>query len=366
MPISHVKNNTIADFTGTATVYNSAGATATVLATDLVRPSDWNSNHLVSLSASEMTGIWNFANGLSSTTAAGGITVGMQSDPWFAPFPLFNSASTQMTLSSPGIGTWYIDGPIEVDQVIGSGQIHNFVAGGSVFFQNGSAYSAASTGSVSRFQTWYNNFAFYKQGAGASTSRLESLWTMKCSLLASHELRLSTANTSSGTISNYLTLSFPSQWDASGGVTYGSTSKSGTTQFGTSTAASTYANNLITGAGAYVSGSRMDIFPMSTTLAPGAYWVGHMFTTSSSSQGTAGGIGSASTLFPTMSVVGRVELLANVYKQIGRSVSNSTSGILPYHGYLATTTFNATSIINTSDIRNTTGQMYWNYFQSTY
>ena len=41
----HVKSNTVGDFTGTVTVMNSAGSTATAAATDLVRPADWNSGH---------------------------------------------------------------------------------------------------------------------------------------------------------------------------------------------------------------------------------------------------------------------------------------------------------------------------------
>ncbi len=45
MAISHIKSNTIADWTGTVTVGNSTGGTQTVAATDLVRPSDWNSAH---------------------------------------------------------------------------------------------------------------------------------------------------------------------------------------------------------------------------------------------------------------------------------------------------------------------------------
>jgi hypothetical protein len=45
MAISHVKSNTIADWTGTVTVGNSTGGTQTVNATDLVRPGDWNSAH---------------------------------------------------------------------------------------------------------------------------------------------------------------------------------------------------------------------------------------------------------------------------------------------------------------------------------
>ena len=45
MAVTHVKSNTIGDFTGTVTVFNSTGGTATQNATDLIRPSDWNSAH---------------------------------------------------------------------------------------------------------------------------------------------------------------------------------------------------------------------------------------------------------------------------------------------------------------------------------
>lgn len=47
MAIQHIKSNTIPDMTGTVTVYDSVGSTATVAATDLVRPSDWNSSHKI-------------------------------------------------------------------------------------------------------------------------------------------------------------------------------------------------------------------------------------------------------------------------------------------------------------------------------
>ena len=45
MAVSHIKSNPIADMTGTVTVFGSDGSTQTVAATDLVRPSDWNSAH---------------------------------------------------------------------------------------------------------------------------------------------------------------------------------------------------------------------------------------------------------------------------------------------------------------------------------
>lgn len=45
MAISHIKSNTIPNWTGTVTVGNSTGGTQTANATDLVRPADWNSVH---------------------------------------------------------------------------------------------------------------------------------------------------------------------------------------------------------------------------------------------------------------------------------------------------------------------------------
>lgn len=45
MSIVHAKSVTVADFTGTVTALNSQGSTTTVAASDLARPSDWNSGH---------------------------------------------------------------------------------------------------------------------------------------------------------------------------------------------------------------------------------------------------------------------------------------------------------------------------------
>jgi hypothetical protein len=87
MSVSHLKSNIIGDFTGTVTVFNSAGATQTANATDLVRPTDWNSAHAQLLTLSGNTaGSSNFsgtnivwAGGsnvtLSGATAAGAATV---------------------------------------------------------------------------------------------------------------------------------------------------------------------------------------------------------------------------------------------------------------------------------------------------
>jgi hypothetical protein len=365
MPVTHAKSDTIADWSGVVTINNSTGGTTTDQASNLVRPIDWNSNHVVSLSASEVAPVFQFGSGLSSSTAAGGISVGIQSDPWFVPFPLFNTASTQMSLSSMSNGTWYFDGPYENDQALAKGQIHALFAF-PANFAGGAAYSAASTGSVTRTITQYNHWAIYTQASGANTTRLESYWTAQNSWIATNEMRLSTANTSSGSFTNYLTLSFPGQWDSNGGVTYTSTATSGTSNLSASTMASTRYDSLISGVGAYLSGSIMAIFGMSTTLPPTIFWVGRMTFSTSASAGTSGGIAALGTNFGVGSVLGQVDGLVNAYKRQGLSVSNSTTNVRPFHGFLATSTTQATASLGTADIRGTTGQMYWHNWLSTY
>lgn len=365
LTITHAKSNTVGDMTGTITGFNNSGATTTFLATNIVRPSDWNSGHQITLAltGSEVASLFAFNNGLTSSSNAAGVSAGLDFVDFFEPFV---PANTNSGLTAPGIGTWYFD-PFFVPFNLNSGQLRMLnadVAG----FLHGAVFSAASTGSVSRYQTLMQRIAIYRLGAGASTTRLESIWSADCSFMATWDLRLATANTSSGTISNFLTLSFPAQWDVSGGVTYSSTAQSGTTSVSTNTMASTRANNIITGAIAYLSGSKELFFPFATSLAAGDYWFARMYSSTSSSSGTSGGVGTAGTLFQTQSYLHMLEFVGQGFKQLGRSVSDSSSDFQKFHGSLATTTSAPTSIVGTSDLRNLAAnhRVYWNHARSTY
>lgn len=76
--LSHVKSDTIGDFTGTVTVFNSQGSTGTVAATDLVRPSDWNSAHNFFQTISGNTAGQSTASGTNLVIGAtGGITAAL-------------------------------------------------------------------------------------------------------------------------------------------------------------------------------------------------------------------------------------------------------------------------------------------------
>ena len=81
MAVSHIKSDTIADFTGTFTGFNSQGSTTTIAATNVVRPSDWNSVHNQFYTLTGNTTQNTTASGTNVVFAgSGGVSVGGTSD----------------------------------------------------------------------------------------------------------------------------------------------------------------------------------------------------------------------------------------------------------------------------------------------
>lgn len=363
--VQHAKNVTVADWSGTVTVANSTGGTTTAAASDLARPSDWNSAHnvTINLSASDITPILTVGGELSLSTSSNGLTVykPIVYDEFYEPFVLPN---TNSTISAPGIGSWYLD-PFSMHADISGGLIFMPVVGGAStnFCQDGAVWSAASTGSNTRYQTHINAVALYKRGSGNSTSRFESMWSSSADFRLTWERRWTSGATNAGTMSQYLTISAPLNFNTSGGVTYTTNAVSGTVGVAASTGASTLGSSLLTGAARYFTGSRMEIVPINTSLPEGDYLFAHMFSSSTSVTGTnyTGG-----TVFTTQSRLGMLENNMGAFKQIGQSTTNATSSPQIFHGYFATTSLSAPAVINSSDVRSTTGRAYWNYALTTY
>ena len=358
MPITHAKSNTIADWNGTVTLANSTGGTTTAAASDLVRPSDWNSGHVVSLSASEVAGLFTVANGLTMSTDANDITFGLGTEAIYEPFPLHN---TNSTVSAPGIGTWYLDGPYVFRKPYASGQFCVADANAAGFVA-GAVFSAAVTGSVTKYQTLWQGWAMYKQNS-ANTAQLTLANAAYVSYLATESWGVTSTASDQVAVTHALTVSIPSQFDASGGITYGTVSSSGSVSVQSTTMVSSSANSFVSVPNNYVSGSRMDIIPWASSITPDNYWIGHMWSSTSSTTGTGYGAG---TLFSTQSRLGLLENNLVAFKRPGFSTTNSTSNFLPFHGFLATTTSAATANIGTGDVRGTTGRAYFVYMQSTF
>ena len=69
MTIIHAFSNTTPDFTGTITGFNSQGSTVTLAASNLVRPSDWNSAHNM---------LWTLSGNTSGQSTASGSNIILQ------------------------------------------------------------------------------------------------------------------------------------------------------------------------------------------------------------------------------------------------------------------------------------------------
>ena len=369
LSVSHAQSLTQADFTGTVTVFNSSGGTISALATNLVRPSAWNSQHSVAgtLQAADMASLLTVAaNGMTMTTSTNGITIGNLDAEFYEPFVF---AATNSTATNPGIGTWYVD-PFQMPQWIESGRLNMFVAMTSAsVFGNASNFSFSQSGSATRYQTMNNKLALYSLDAGANSTRLVSFWSGDCSMMFTHNLAVTTASTtatgsSSLTLSNAATVSMPVQWDVSGNVTYSTFTGSGTlSTSGTSnvtTVNSTFGTSLVSAVANYVTGSRMDIVGFNTTLGPGVFYIGNMFSSTSSTTGTNYGAG---TVMQTMSRIGMLGFNDGAFKQVGKSTTNSSTNELPFHGFITTVSSAPFSTLGTSDMRATNWRMYWNHME---
>lgn len=364
--VTHAKSNIIADWAGVVTVGNSTGGTNTVQATDLVRPQDWNSAHQItfSLTASEAASVFNFGTGLSSTTAAGGISVGFALASYFEPTWLLNTGSTMVAFPA---GTWYLE-PFNVPDGLGQGRFAVLMTYNSSIFLHGVVGSAASTGQATKTATFYNRLAVYSQGTGANSTRIESYWTGDHNFSATQSITFSSTATNDVRVTNALTIGYISQINSLGATTSTAQTASGSAVVAAATMASTVPNSLITAAQNWITGSNVMYFPFNTTLPPGNYWLAHMHTISSGGGTTGGGNYLAGTAFN--SAPGSMCVLDPVltaFRQIGYSVTsaNSTTVVIPFKGHLATTTSAASSHIATADVRASTGMLYFNYARIT-
>lgn len=113
MLITHFFSNTIGDATGTVTVPNLSGGTTSVAATQLPRPSDWNSVHALAFTITGNTTNQSTYSGSGVTLSAqGGVVMGFSNSNLIIGAPLLSSyvpywpASTStQTLGAMGTST---------------------------------------------------------------------------------------------------------------------------------------------------------------------------------------------------------------------------------------------------------------------
>jgi hypothetical protein len=120
MSVVHVKSNAVADFTGTVTVFNSQGSTGTAAATNLVRPSDWNSAHNFLQTISGNTG------GDASTASGTNLVIGATNGASVALATAAGAATLWVDAQSSPIRQYFNpqDGYVQVAGQQGNASMH--------------------------------------------------------------------------------------------------------------------------------------------------------------------------------------------------------------------------------------------------
>ncbi len=366
MTVSHVKSVTIADWSGAVTVANSTGGTTTAAASDLARPSDWNSAHAttLSLTGAEVASLFNFGNGLSSTSGAGGVTAGIASAGFYEPYPQPQSNSTVVAGT---MGTWTFQ-PFILPFAIGPGRINLFAIRDSSHFSCNVSANTSSLGAYSATALWYHNAAIYSQGTGSAVTKLTTVWTGQCAVSATRSLTLSQSGGTRMVATNALTVGLISQWDTAGGTTSTGITTSATFSTGASTMQVSTMDSLVTLPVPWFSGSVMDVVPLTTVIPAGNYWMAQGYSTGSGGAGTTS-INYTTALTNFNASNSRVVWIAenlSAFRMLGSSTSpNSSTQAVPWLGTGLNSSGASASLVLT-DIQNySLARLYWNFVRDT-
>ena len=375
MAVSHVKNDTIADFTGTFTGFNSQGSTTTIAATDIVRPSDWNSAHNQFYTLIGNTTGNSTASGTDVQLAAsGGVTiwgstgtVGISvQPPYTASF--FEPEIYGGTLSgTQANGTVYIR-PFHLENYVDA-------ARGVMLYQatsqsqttmtiSASVSNPSSTAATGSWGLTGTNLFFSRQSTGtnANSTNIITFKSGSYSMSAGYSMSVSwvgAGSSATATMSTSAAMGFITSIGSAGAVTTTSTTSSGSTTFSsTSTNLNSFSTSFVMSfVSAHMSAVRPIFFPIGTTFTPGEYWYGHIQSTQT------GSTNYSLQRIVSMNSIGLVyysTMIGTNYAEVGNSAtigsSNVKWGIGSYSASQSTT-----STIQISNISNMSAMsLYFN------
>lgn len=390
MAVSHIKSDTIADFTGTFTGFNSQGSTTTIAATDIVRPSDWNSAHnqFYTLTGnttgnSTVSGtnvIWGATDGVQLSGSSNSVWV-RQAPQFYWEMPALGSTDQNLTV---GAGSHFMEG-FYLPYPMSFGRLQMVINFGATVTStqsySASVSSQTSSGGTGNYGgTW--TLALWSRvstGSNVNSSQIITFYSNTYTTSAGMTAAVSwSTNVSSCTVSVSTTqnFGFVSKIDSQGNFTTGVTSSSST---GSSSSTSTNQNSFSFdpgGAGSFVSriylgnNSRLVVIPFGTTLSPGEYWLGFNLTTSSGStnyslQRPLVGSNSA----PNIRVFAIPNINAQSLVLLGSSSSFSSTTMMQMWGTMtqtsATTTTQAASDISLGSGSNQ-GRLWFNLLANTF
>jgi hypothetical protein len=241
VPITHLKSNTVADFIGTVTVLNSTGGQVSAAATNLVRPSDWNSAHQLvynlagnTAGTSQASGtdvVW--AGGTGITLSVAGSTISINGPTGYTALTYMNRQPALTQTTSGQNVVWLV--PMRLAAPVSAVTVVNpmSLAGAS----------SSNTGSVGIT----HQFGFYSVSQTTNLSRFDSFFTTAISM------------------TGYISSSNSAAFTINGGVS------------GQNLTTASANSNLLS----QISGLRLLTFSLSSVLQPGLYAYGFVISTSS-------------------------------------------------------------------------------------
>lgn len=268
MAIVHAFSNTVADATGTITVWNGA-TTASVAAAGVVRPTDWNSAHNVVYAMGGNTTNASTVSGSDVIIAGmGGVSVGGSNGSLiFSAAPQITISDMEMYLlgnntsfSSYGQNTLYFQGFRPLENV-------------SMTAIEMSVSLSSVSSSISHSVGETLSYGWYSKGTGTNNSRYESMATSSFVMQASYSSNLS------------------------GGLTFGDNG----TSYTVSSAGTVF--------GSVLSGQKIMSLPMATSLSAGRDYM-LCFANSTQSVGNTGAL-RASFMVQTMQTNASYGIIAN-------------------------------------------------------
>lgn len=278
MAIVHVFNNAAVDFTGTVTGFNSQGSTATLAATNLVRPSDWNSAHNQLYT---LTGNTNNASTASGTNVvfSGGNNITLVGSG--SVIGISGANTTPPPLLSSWANLPYLQGTTVLKPTQSTFHVFPLNIANNVTMDRMRFASTISIGSSSFASTANTTFSFNQQ----ETQR----WVLYSRNTGANSMSLVSITSDSFSIRWSANIGYGSASNTSQGGTYGLTYQGigGTSSFSTTFSTSNVSTIAVsTGNLTNLTGAKFGNYPLASSLSAGEYWLAFNHSTASTTQGT--------------------------------------------------------------------------------
>jgi hypothetical protein len=316
----------------------------------------------LSYNTSNYAGLNVGAYNCSVTANTSGISVSVANPlaGWVEPYPMTNTA-----LFGPVAGSWYF-APFQAPEDIGGGRInllHINTSTANLFRDiTGASYNSNSTGTLNQSLSYEKRVAIYSQGAGANSTRLESLWSSNFSFAWSKIVQVALSQASNINISVAHSISYISDIGSDGARTLNQFASSNATSIANSSTASNWGDTIAASLRNMVSNSIMECVPLNTTIGPGGLWLAFMWNTSRGSASTGGALASALD-FAVSSECGISRLiLESAYRNWGSTVTTARSHIMPYGVYTAGTNVAPPQYVNLSSDLSSIASAWIPYF----